>query len=534
MNVSLNDLTLDDLVGQVLCPSISSKDDPKTVLKMLQEQKPGGIFVTHMTKEMVKFYTDAANQASKVPVVVCSDVENGPEIAVTGAGTIPKAMACAAAGSTALVREAAEASAAICRENGVHWTFAPVADINYNFRCPDINTRAFSDDPKIVAQMCKSFVEGIQKDHRMAACVKHFPGQGLDDRNAHFCTAVNPMSREEWMSSYGMVYKTAFEAGVASVMMAHCALPFCEKEADPVLGGPPAILSKSVMTDLLKNELGFRGCVVSDAMSMVGAVARCPLDKLAVNFLNAGGDMVLFNEKNDRDHILKAVKSGELPMERLKDAVSRILQLKQWLGLNDPAPHTSIHRPLPEIAWEIAQRSITVQRDLEGLLPLNIPPKSKVLFVNVVNNRQEQKATGHEFDVMKEAFQKEGYVVDVLTTPSHYQIQQTVDAYEAVLINYRLDVDTYHGGTLRPGWDNIFHFWRGYIFHAKRLICTSFGDPYKLYDMPFLKTYINAYCDTPECQRAAAEVILGKIAPLGKNPIALEGFFQREVQLSEN
>lgn len=534
MEFHLNDLSLEDLVGQVLCPDISSKDDPESVVKMLREQKPGGIFVTHMSREMVKYYTDVANEVSKVPIVVCSDVENGPEIAVNGTGTIPKAMACAAAGSTALVREAAAASAAICRENGIHWTFSPVADINYNFRCPEINARAFSDDPQIVAQMCKAFVEGIQEDHRMVACVKHFPGQGMDDRNAHFCTAVNPMSREEWMASYGLVYKTAFEAGVGSVMMAHCALPFCEKDADPVLGGPPAILSKSIMTDLLKNELGFRGCIVSDAMSMVGAVARCPLDKLAVNFLNAGGDVVLFNEKNDRDHILNAVKSGELPLERLKDAVSRILQMKKWLKLGDPVPPATTHRPLPEIAAEIARRGITVQRNLEGLLPLNLPPKSKVLFVNVVNNRQKQEATGHEFDAMKEEFQKEGYVVDVLTTPSHRKIEQAVEHYEAVLINYRLDVDTYHGGTLRPGWDNIFHFWRGYIFNAKRLICTSFGDPYKLYDMPFLKTYINAYCDTPECQRAAAAVILGKIAPLGKNPVALEGFFQREVHLSGN
>jgi beta-N-acetylhexosaminidase len=170
-----------------------------------------------------------------------------------------------------------------------------------------------------------------------------------------------------------------------------------------------------------------------------------------------------------------------------------------------------------------------MQRNLEGIVPLNVPHKSKLLFINVINNRQKKEATGHEFDVMKEVFVREGYTVDVLTTPSHREIEKRIEDYEAVLINYRLDVDTYHGGTLRPGWDNIFHFWRGYIFNAKRLICTSFGDPYKLYDMPFLKTYLNAYCDTPECQRAAAGVILGKLPALGKNPVALEGFFEREV-----
>ena len=97
MEFHLNDLALEDLVGQVLCPDISSKDDPESVVKMLREQKPGGIFVTHMSREMVKYYTDVANEVSKVPIVVCSDVENGPEIAVNGTGTSPKARACAAA-----------------------------------------------------------------------------------------------------------------------------------------------------------------------------------------------------------------------------------------------------------------------------------------------------------------------------------------------------------------------------------------------------------------------------------------------------
>ena len=533
MKFDINSLSVEDLVGQVLCPSISAKDDPAEVEKMLMEKKPGGFFVTHMSKEMIKRYTDVVNKYSKVPVIVCSDVENGPEIVIDGAGYFPKPMACGAADSPELLREATEAAAAICRKNGVHWTFAPVVDINYNFRCPEINTRAFSDDPKQVSKMSKAFIKGIQKDNNMVACVKHFPGQGTDERNAHFCTTVNDMTREEWMETYGYVYKEAFKEGVGSVMIAHCALPFCEEDVDPNLGCPPAILSKSIMTDLLKNELGFEGCVVSDAMSMVGAVARCPLDKLAVNFLKAGGDMVLFDEKSDRENILKAVESGELPLERLRDAVTRIVRMKEWVGLFENQEkiekNLKLKRPISEVSTEIAERSITLQRNYENLIPLNIPEKSKILFVNVVNNRHKQEPTGHEFDVLKEEFEKEGYTVDVLTTPYHYEFEKTITDYEAVLINYKLDVDRYHGGTFRVGWDNIFHFWRGYIFNAKRLICTSFGDPYKLFDLPFLKTYLNAYSSTEESQRAAARVILGKIPALGKNPVELKGFFEREV-----
>ncbi len=533
MKFDISKLDIEDLVGQVLCPSISRKSDPEKVEKMFREEKPGAFFVTHMSKEEIKHYTDIANKYSKVPVIVCSDVENGPNIVIDDSGSFPKPMACGAADSPELLEEATEAAAAICRKNGVHWTFAPVVDINYNFRCPEINTRAFSDDPEQVIKMSKAFIRGIQKDHNMVACVKHFPGQGTDERNAHFCVTSNDMTKEEWMETYGRVYKEAFKEGVGSVMIAHCALPFCEKDVDPILGCPPAILSKSIMTDLLKNELGFEGCVVSDAMCMVGAVARCPIDKLAINFLKAGGDMVLFNEKDDRQNILNAVKNGELPIERLKDAVARIIKMKEWAGLfenqEEIEEKITLKRPIEKIATDIAEKSITLNRNFDNVIPLDIPPKSKLLFINIVNNRHKIEHTGHEFDAMKEEFEKEGYTVDVLTTPYHYEIENIIDNYEAVLINYKLDVEMYHGGTFRVGWDNIFHFWRGYVFNAKRLICTSFGDPYKLFDLPFLKTYLNAYSSTEESQRAAAKVIMGKIPAIGKSPVELKGFFEREI-----
>lgn len=533
MNFDIDSLTIEELVGQVLCPSFSGKSDPEEVERVLREDKPGGFFVTHISEETLKKYTGIANKYSKVPVIVCSDVENGPDIVFEGSGTFPKPMACGAADSEELLEEAGEAAAAISRKGGVHWTFAPVVDINYNFRCPEINTRAFSDDPRHVSKMSNALIRGLQKNNNMIACVKHFPGQGTDERNAHFCTTVNGMSREKWMETYGYVYKEAFKNGVGSVMIAHCALPAFEKEVDPVLGCPPAILSRSIMTDLLKNELGFEGCVVSDAMSMVGACAYCPLDKLAVNFLKAGGDMVLFNEKNDKQNILKAVESGELSVDRLKDAVKRIIKMKERAGLfrnqEEIKRSLTLKRPINEVATEIAERSIVIHRNAENILPLDIPKNSKILFVNVINYRHKREATGHEFDALKAEFEKEGYIVDQLITPYHYELENTITDYEAVLINYCLDVDTYHGGTFHVGWDNIFHFWRGYIFNAKRLICTSFGDPYKLFDLPFLKTYINAYSKTDESQRAAAKVIMGKIPALGKSPIELKGFFEREV-----
>ncbi len=534
MNFDVEKLTLEELAGQVLCPDIYPSDDPAEVEEMLKKNKPGGLFMVGMTKEQIKMYTDMANKYTKVPVIITSDVENGPEIIIKGSGTIPKLMACGAADDPDLMEEAGEIIAELCRENGVHWTFSPVVDINYNFRSPECNYRAASDDPNHVIKIAGASVRGLEKKGYMSACAKHFPAGGYDDRNAHFCTTVCDMTQEEWMDTYGKVYKSMIDANVGSIMIAHCALPAFEKECDPILGCPPAILSKSIMTDLLRNKLGFKGCIVSDAMSMIGACAMCPPEKLAVSFLNAGGDVVLFNEKDDKERIIEAVKSGELSIERLKDAVKHMIELKERVGLigQEKKVVKETKRDIKEVAQLIADKSISLIRNAENIIPFDKSKMShggKILFVNVIDLRQQKVPTEHEFDAFKDEFEKNGYTVDMLTTPKHYKIDEVVDNYDAVLVNYYLTVDNYHGGTNRVGWNNVFHFWRGYIFRTPRLVCTSFGDPYKLYDIPFAKTYINAYSSTDESQRATAKVIMGQIPASGKNPVDFGNFFKREV-----
>ena len=246
----LKTLTTEDMIGQLLCYDIYSKDDPCEVEKVLAEIKPGGLFLTDMTAEQIRMYTDMANKYTKVPVIVASDVEHGPEVAVKGTGELPLPMAWGACNDEQLLKRAGEETAKICRKNGVHWTFAPVVDLNKNFRCPECNIRAVSDSPEAVIRIAGAYLEGIEKDGLMVAGCKHFPGQGMDERNSHFCTTENPLSQEEWMNTYGYEYKEMNKKGAASIMIGHGALPAFEKDSDPLLGPPPAIVSKSQMTDL--------------------------------------------------------------------------------------------------------------------------------------------------------------------------------------------------------------------------------------------------------------------------------------------
>ena len=137
--------------------------------------------------------------------------------------------------------------------------------------------------------------------------------------------------------------------------------------------------------------------------------------------------------------------------------------------------------------------------------------------------------TGMEFVALRKELENNGCKVDVITNPKHKVIQNMIYNYDAVLLNCKMSSKDYHGGSFRIGWNNIMTFWRGYVLQHPKFIFISFGDPYKLYDAPYLKEYINAFSYSDESQRAVAKVLLGKIEAKGKNPVAFEGFFEREV-----
>ena len=526
-------LSLEDLVGQVLCYDIYDHDDPKDVENIIKEIKPGGIFLTGMSSEKIKMYTEMVNKYTKVPVIVASDIENGPETAVKGTGYLPHPMAWGACDDEKLIEKAGKIVGSICRENGVHCTFSPIVDINYNFRSAECNIRAISDSPKEVVKIASALVRGLEDNDNMVACAKHFPGQGIDERNSHFVTTINSLSKEEWMATYGYVYKEFIKSGIGSIMMGHSALPAFQKEFDEC-GPLPAVLSYSLMTEFLKGELGFDGCIVSDAMSMIGVAAMVKdLKNLAVDFINAGGDMILFPEPTDFDTLLKAVKSSKLSKARLIDAVKRVFRLKERVKIFADQKHVLnkkyTTKELSVVSQEIANRSIKVVRDYNKILPLKVPAKSRILMINLLEPHFHKLPSGNEFDAMRKELEDMGFIVDVMTNPKHKVVQECINNYSAVLMNCKMSSKDYHGGSLRIGWNNVMVMWRGYVLQHPKFVFTSFGDPYKLFDMPYLKEYINAFSFTDESQIAAINVIFGKIKPTAKNPISFDGYFEREV-----
>lgn len=527
VNELVHKLTIEEMVGQTLCYDIYDKDDPDEVEKVIQEIRPGGIFVTDMSADKIKMYTEMVNKYVKVPVIVSADIEFGVGCALSSYKKLPHPMAWGACGDEKLIRRAGELTAALCRKNGIHWSFAPVVDINYNKNNPVVNIRSISESPDLVWRIAAAYSKGMQTNGYMAVGAKHFPGDGVDDRNQHYCTTVNSFSRHKWMKTYGKVYRKMISNGISSVMAAHICLPaFQKKESETPL---PSVLSARLLQGLLREKLGFKGCIVSDAMSMIGACSRAKPEELAVKFLNAGGDMVLFPEKTDFKNILSAVKNGNLKKERLEDAVKHILLMKNFTRLFEDQDvikaelQGSYEDEYNEVARLIAEKSIKIERN-EGNLPFNINSVKKVLMLNLGEhqNLQDEKI----FLPLEEELRKRGLYVESYWNKSHYEIKQCMNNFDMVLINAKFIPSDYScGASLRIGWDNIMTFWRGYVLQHKNCVFVSFGDPYKLYELPFLKTYINCFSCSEFSQIALSKVLFGEISTTAKNPVSLPPFF---------
>ena len=533
----LKNLSLDEMIGQLLCfnwGALVEKGDFEKIEELTEKTKAGGFYTFNCgSPENIKKALKCMEKYTKIPTIVAGDMENGPGGFYSDDGLIPDPMAWGACDDPDLVEKAHIATAEIARKLGIHWSFSPVVDINFNCNNPVTNIRAISDSPKQVAKMAVAAVRGMQRNGLMAAGCKHFPGDGMDDRNQHFCTTINSLSKEEWMNTYGYVYKELFKEGASTVMVGHIALPAYDEKLNDWVGYPPGSISYNIQTKLLKGELGFEGCIVSDALSMIGVNAAIHPDRSAVEFIKAGGDIILFPLVEDAQRIKDAVLSGEISMERIQDAVTRVLKLKEKVRLFEDQEvvekDITNNYNLNEIADKIAEKSITVVRNYGDKLPLDLKKGDKVLLINVQKAGAIPSMLHRELTTVAEEFEKRGIKTVSFTNPKREDVMDEIGDAAAVFVNLNVCCRNFTGGSLRIGWEHIHYLWRGSILRHPNCIFTSFGDPYKLHDIPFAKNYLNVYSSVMPSQRAFVKAILGEIPIQGKNPVSHKGYFEAEV-----
>ncbi len=527
----LQRMTLDEKIGQLLCWEITPpalRDNPARILEVAERFCLGSLFVYDWASAQISALTAELDRRTPIPVLIASDLEHGAGPAIPDAIEFPFQMAVGAANDEALAETMGRAAARQGAAAGVQWSYSPVADINYNRMNPVVNVRAFGDDPERVARMTAAVIRGMQRDNLMAATAKHFPGDGVDDRDQHICTSVNSFSLTRWWKTYGKVWRRVIREDVMSIMAGHIALP-CVDPGEGYVGGIPATLSSRLQVDLLRQELGFRGCLVSDAIPMIGIGSHVRGDELAVRNVAAGSDVVLFCEpERDFTALKRAVENGTISEERLHDAVRHVLLMKARLGSLEtrrsvPAVTAEELAEYQSAARTIADKAATVTRNLEGTLPLRLKPGAKVLTVTLKYDSGSGLGQDHgeryrDLTVVDEELRRRGLVVD--HARNDMALARKED-YEAVFINVKI-LPHCLPGTMRMVGPLAFQFWNSVLPEARNPVITAFGNPYLADEIPSARTLLLMYDASPEAQRAAVAAWLGEQEASGTSPVNLE------------
>ncbi len=534
----LDKMSIEEKIGQTLCPVAwdfheeASDDLIERTRKRIEEYHIGCMFIANGSEENTRKLKKMLKGMPGVPVIECADMENGAGARVPGKLEFPSAMATGAANDEDLLEQVAEITALQGRALGTHWTLAPVTDMCRNIDNPMTFERTYGSSPEHVSRMTRAFIHGIQKDGLMAATAKHFPGDSCEQREPHICAPVNLQTKEEWMDTYGKVWKEVIECGVMSIMIGHIALPCIDSTRD-YRGCVPATLSKKIQIDFLRHELGFKGVTISDASSMLGFSAYASVRDRCWQNIATGCDVHLFSYPEiDFPGMLKAVERGELTEQRCTEAARRVLELKARVGLFDDLdiedPPAEVVNRYTELGDAIAEKSICMVRNEGEILPLELEEKDKVLTISLAHTEGLRHGQAPEVPCVDEELENRGFNVDHFVNPGCFKVKELIENNEYKVIFINLVVPPRYGTTKMYG-DMVQTLWNGFWSLHPRVVFSSFGDPFKLYEIPYAPNWLMAFSHSEFSQRAMVKVWLGEIKAQGQCPVTLPGFFAAEV-----
>lgn len=466
---------------------------------------------------------DALRGSAAIPYLVSADLE-GSRMSPSFGTEVPNPLALAAVDDVQASATIARIMAEEARAAGINWSFTPVIDINALFRSPIVATRGLGSDPDRIRDHALAHIREVQAAG-VAATVKHWPGEGHDDRDQHLVTTINPLSIDDWHASHGALYRAAVEAGVMSVMSAHIAFPAYVLAQDPDAGVEacrPASTSRLLNQTLLREGLGFNGLIVSDATPMAGLGAWAHRDLALPDVVSSGCDIILFSDEPEADiaRIEAALDDGRITAARLDEAMVRILGLKAALDLHRtgkvPADRARLARPASAAAARrITARAPTLVKDVQGILPLS-PDRHRRVLVYSTGIVTPLHGDGMPM-LFPDLLRAEGFDVtlhDPATRPDprSFDLVLYVMAEETLLTRGRIFLDWNRltggmfGAMVRP-------------WHEVPTALISFGYPYYLYDAPRLPCVVNAYATMDTMQRATVDCLLGRAPFLGTNPV---------------
>jgi beta-N-acetylhexosaminidase len=498
-------------------------------------------------------------KSSKLPLIVAADFERGASMRLTGTTVFPHAMAFGATGKTENAEVFGRISALEARAIGVHWNFFPDADVNSNPANPIINTRSFGEDPKQVGDFVAAYIKGAH-EAGMLTTAKHFPGHGDTATDSHLGLAQVTGDRARLDTVELPPFRRAIEAGVDAVMVAHVTIPALDSEANQV-----ATTSTSIVTGLLKEDMRFKGIVVTDALDMAGLTRLYMKDigRAAVESFKAGNDVLIMPGDLDASYrsVLQAVQSGEISRQRLDQSVRKILELKASLGLNkarlaDPG-QLSIEVAKPEnvaTGQRIADEAITLVRDNGKVIPLQsftspgtagagLPYQSlteannRLVVVILSEDLRTDSGRMLERQILARAPNARVMYVDARSaagmTPA---VVEAVQAAEHVIAAVYVVPTAGRairaaGGGLKNSVamnDSTGSLLTAILDHAaSRTMVLAMGNPYLVQDFPAIENYACAFSNVSVSETAAVKAIFGEIPITGHLPVTIPGIASR-------
>jgi beta-N-acetylhexosaminidase len=544
---TISSMSIEEKIGQLFVNMGSSRTE-EYLTDVLNTYHIGAVRYNPGTAEEVYDQNKILQENSKIPLLIAANTEAGGNGACKDGTEVGLEVKIGATNDEKWAYEMGRVSGVEAAAIGCNWSFAPIVDVNYNWRNPIISSRSFSSDPDLVLKLSLAYMKGIQESG-IAPAAKHWPGDGVDERDQHLSFSVNSLSCEEWDATYGKVYKGLIDAGLPSMMAGHIHLPAYERFFNPGVKDEdllPATLSKEITTDLLRGKLGFNGVVVTDASHMLGMTGAMKRSRLLPTAIAAGCDLFLFFNDPDEDfgYMMDGYKEGIITEERLQEALERILGLKASLGLHKKAK-TEILLPkeeamakigLPEnvaLFNQVADRAITLVKDKQDIWPVTPEKFKRVLLVDVKGVQggfgaligSKEKAV----DIMKELLEAQGFEVTIwesteeriMKLPEEERAAAIANVYaqkrpiSELTDNYDLIINI---ANVNPGTVQriVWPASKGtpdipFYIHEVPTIFVSVQYPYHLADVPQVKTYINTY----DSRKANLEVLVEKL--MGKS-----------------
>ncbi len=543
---TLAGMTDEEKIGQLFVNMGSSRDEAY-LTEMVEKYHIAAVRYQPGPAAEIWEQNNILQTKSKVPMLIAANTEAGGNGAAPDGTYVGWEIKIAATGDKKYAYELGRISGIEAAAIGCNWSFAPIVDLYRNWRNPIVSVRTWSADPDQTLELSLEYMRGIMESNIMPAA-KHWPGDGIDERDQHLSSAPNWYSTEEWDATFGKVYQGLIDAGLPSIMAGHIALPSYQKELDPGSNEfTPATLSKAITTTLLREKMGFNGVVVTDASHMVGMTAFAKRRDILPMAIMAGCDLFLFFNDPDEDTawMMEALNDGRLTRERLDEAITRTLGLKARIGLHKIANKADILPPkdeamariaLPEhqaIAAEVSDKAVTLVKDTDdGVLPLS-PEKFKRVLVVPIKGPKNPMAHGAGGDGAKkiaDQLRERGYEVELYESltdrleglSAEEAAKIVIGAYagkapiSAMTDKYDMVVSVAEvNGLMQPTERVYWPASKGtpdipWYVHELPVVFISLACPYHLADVPQVKTFVNAYDSRDHTVAAVVDKLEGK------------------------